>query len=490
MTSFFLRVFGCQMNVYDADRLRTVFVERGWTETSQEEAQVLVFLTCSIRDKAEQKVWSELGRIGAGRKKRKHPFVVVAGCMAARVGERMARRFPCVRVVVGPRHLGDLPNALEKSLADGALRLLLDEDPREVRDLCVPPKRRDNPWKGFVSIAHGCDNYCSYCIVPYVRGRFQSRPPGEILDEIQALVDDGVKEITLLGQNVNSYGTDNVAEGWTFARLLRRAARLSGVKRLRFATNHPKDLTDEVIAVMAEEPAVCPSLNLPLQAGSDRVLALMNRGYSVEQYALLIDKLRSALVAPGITSDLIVGFPGEREEDFRASCACLERFRFDMVHTAAYSIREGTRAASMEGHLSEEVKQDRLRVVNALQRGISLEINKSLEGRVFEVLLDGHAPRGGGLLQGRTPHDKVVVVKAPETLLGHFVHVEILQGEHWCLRGRLLSSPDCRLARDVSDGRAASLSDMVPEAPPEDVASTMRGCGGSRAFSSCLEEGR
>lgn len=478
MTSFSLRVFGCQMNVYDADRLRTAFVERGWTETSQEEARVLVFLTCSIRDKAEQKVWSELGRVGAERKGAEYPLVAVAGCMAARVGERMARRFPWIRVVVGPRHLGDLPEALEKSLADGALRLLLDEDPREVRDLCVPPTRRDNPWKGFVSIAHGCDNYCSYCIVPYVRGRFQSRSPGEILDEIRALVDDGVQEITLLGQNVNSYGTDGAAEGWTFAFLLRQAARLSGVKRLRFATNHPKDLTDDVIAVMAEEPAVCPSLNLPLQAGSDRILALMNRGYSVERYALLIDKLRSTLVAPGITSDLIVGFPGEREEDFRASCACLERFRFDMVHTASYSIREGTRAASMEGHLSEEVKQERLRVVNALQREISLEINKSLEGRVFEVLLDGHAPRGGGLLQGRTPHDKVVLVKAPETLLGHFVHVEILQGEYWCLRGRILSPADRRPPRGVSAGNTAPPSGMAPGTPPE-VLSAVIPCGSS-----------
>jgi tRNA-2-methylthio-N6-dimethylallyladenosine synthase len=334
------------MNVYDADRLRTVFVERGWTETSQEEAQVLVFLTCSIRDKAEQKVWSELGRIGAGRKKRKHPFVVVAGCMAARVGERMARRFPWVRVVVGPRHLGDLPNALEKSLADGALRLLLDEDPREVRDLCVPPKRRDNPGKGLSP-----SRTAATTIVPTVLSlcarAFSVPPPGEILDEIQALVDDGVKEIRFSDKTSTAMAPTMSQRVWTFARLLRRAARLSGVKRLRFATNHPMDLTDEVIAVMAEEPAVArPSIFL--SGGKRSRLALMNRGYSVGN--TLFSLLNSE--APRCSGDHQRSHRGVSRRargGFRASCACLKRFRFDMVHTAAYSIREGTRAASMEG---------------------------------------------------------------------------------------------------------------------------------------------
>ncbi len=442
MKTFALVVFGCQMNVYDADRLRTELVSRGWSETSQEEARLLLFVTCSIREKAEQKVWSMLGRFQGKWNPEKGPFMAVIGCMAQRLGEKILRRFPGVFLVAGPRHLGGVVSEVESFLSGGERRLLLDEDPRGLEDLHCTPLCRPNPWKAFITIAHGCDNFCTYCIVPYVRGRFQSRDPREILEEARVLIHQGVLEITLLGQNVNSYGTDR-DDSWSFARLLRECAALPGLRRLRFATNHPKDLSPEVVSAMVEGyPVICPSLNLPIQSGSDTVLHRMNRGYSVEEYAAIISLLRNAMPHVGITSDLIVGFPGEREEDFQASLHVLERFRFDLVHSAAYSSRPGTGAASMEEQLSREEIFRRLDRVNELQRRIALEKNRELVGTVQEILLDAPAPRGEGLLQGRTPTDKVVLVQGSEDLLGNFVKVRILSGEHWCLRGERVEKTD------------------------------------------------
>jgi len=438
MRTFALVVFGCQMNVYDADRLRTELVARGWQETSPEEAAFLLFVTCSIREKAEQKVLSMLGRFQKDRGFVEGPFMGVIGCMAQRMGEELLRRFPGVCLVAGPRHLGRVATGVEQALASGERILFLDEDPRGLEDLSRPPLCRPNPWKAFITIAHGCDNFCTYCIVPYVRGRFQSREPEEILEEARTLIDQGVREITLLGQNVNSYGTDR-DDGWSFSRLLRECAALPGLGRLRFATNHPKDLSPEVVAAMAEgAPVICPSLNLPIQSGSDRVLQRMNRGYSVESYASIVSLLRGAIPHVGITSDLIVGFPGEEEEDFQSSLRALERFRFDLVHSAAYSPRPGTGAASMEEQLPREEIFRRLHQLNELQRQISLEISRKYVGTVQEILLDGRAPRGEGLFQGRTPTDKVVLLQASEELLGQFLQVRILSGEHWCLRGEML----------------------------------------------------
>ena len=434
MASFVLKIFGCQMNVYDGDRLRTALEAGGWREGEEESADAVIFLTCSIRDKAEQKVWSALGRYGERWRGQGRPTVAVLGCMAQRVGGELFRRFPWVRVVSGPRHLGRVPEALESALSEGGRHLLWDEDPRALEDLCAPPLRRENPYRAFVSIAHGCDNFCAYCIVPHVRGRFASRDPGAILDEVRCLVASGVKDVTLVGQNVNSYGTDRI-DGWTFPRLLREAGRVRGLFRLRFATNHPKDLTEELGRTLAEGPPLCPALNLPLQAGSDLVLALMNRGYTVEDYAARVAMLRRYLPDVGLTSDLIVGFPGETEEDFRESLGALERFRFDQVHTAAYSPRPGTRAASMAPAVPEEESFRRLVEANALQRRIAGEINRDRVGRVYEILLDAPAPRGEGYLQGRTPQDKVVLVRGDGALLGTIRAVRITAGEAWALRG-------------------------------------------------------
>ena len=441
MPSFCVKVYGCQMNVYDADRVRTVLCSCGWEEVNDEsQADVVMITGCSVRAKAEQKVWSELGLYDPSWQKNHRPLVALTGCIAQRIGERALARFPYVRLVAGPRHIGLLPDAIAQIVSRPSSRIsLLDTDPREFHslELCQDVTiKRENKYKAYVTIAHGCDNFCTYCIVPYVRGRFVSRSPDEILEECRMLIADGVKEITLLGQNVNSYGKDI---GLKFSGLLREVARLEGIERVRFVTSLPQDFTEDIADVMAEEKTVCPSLNLPIQSGSTRVLRLMNRKYTREDYFDKVRMLRERVPDVALTTDIITGFPGETDEDFAESLSALQEIRFDLVHSAAYSEREGTPAATMPGALPQEVRLSRLNTLNALQDSITLEINRALEGQVFEVLADDFAPKGGhGSLQGRTPGDKVVIFDGSTKLLGEFVKVRITRAEAWCLHGEVV----------------------------------------------------
>lgn len=435
MYRFHMKIYGCQMNVYDSDRVRTALIRRGWTEAPEDEAEMIVFTGCSVRGKAEQKVWSELGRYAPPWNKNRRPYVALTGCIAQSLGEKAFSRYPWIRLVSGPRHIGLLPDALERVMEDGRRVALLDEDPREFFDLNEFSGIRDNKYRGYVTIAHGCDNFCTYCIVPYVRGRFFSRAPMDILHEVRSLVESGAKEITLLGQNVNSYGGD-FDNGYGFAQLLREVARTDGVELVRFVTSLPQDFTEEIAQVMATEPRVCPSLNLPIQAGSDRILKLMNRKYTRAEYMAKVRMARSLLPDLGLSSDLIVGFPGETEEDFEESMSALAEIRFDLVHTAAYSERTGTPAATMPGALPQEVRMDRLNRINRLQDDITLSINQGLVGRRYRILIEGPAPKGEGLLQGRTPTDKVVLLHGDKELIGGFVTVEIVGAESWCLKGK------------------------------------------------------
>jgi len=436
MINFMMKVYGCQMNVYDSDKLRTALKNRGWIECSDEaEAEVVIFTGCSVRDKAEQKVWSELGRYSKSWECSRRPVVAVTGCIAQNLGKKMLSRYPWVRLVSGPRSIGLVPEGLESALTQADKSkgkvILLDDDPRTFTDIELGETSysRLNRFRAFITIAHGCDNFCTYCIVPYVRGRFLSRPYAEIIKEAQMLADDGVIDITLIGQNVNSYPA--------FSRLLREVAKINGIELVRFVTSLPQDFSDDIIAAMAEEPEICPSINLPIQAGSNKVLKKMNRKYTREEYFSLVEKIRARLPEVSITSDLIVGFPGESEEDFEQSVDAINRVRFDQVHTAAYSIREGTAAANFPDQLPLAVKMERLNKINAIQNEISLEINRKLVGKEYRILLDDHAPKGEGLIQGRTPTDKVVLLKGDESLLGNFVNVKIINAENWCLNGEI-----------------------------------------------------
>ena len=437
---FCIRVYGCQMNAYDGDRLRSAMTELGWEESSDAFASdAVIFVTCSIRDKAEQKVISELGRFRPMWEKDKKPKVALLGCMAQRTGADIAGKFPWVRVVAGPRHLGLVPRSIAESM-NGGVFMHLDGDADEKMDLECAPAPKVNPHKAFITIAHGCDQFCSYCILPYVRGRFASRPPEGVLAEANRLVSRGVLEITLLGQNVNSYGKDfdGDAGNYRFASLLRDVAAIKGLRRLRFTTSHPLDFSDDILDAMKSCPNICPGINLPVQAGSDKVLREMNRKYTRDQYMDAVKKIREALPEVGLTTDLIVGFPGESEEEFEESVSLIEETRFALVHSAAYSPRLGTPAAKREDQIPDAVRSMRLARINELQSRISHEINHEHVGRVMEVLLDDAAPKGEGLLQGRTVTDKVVLVKASAEMTGRFRSVKITGASPWCLEGRLL----------------------------------------------------
>jgi len=436
LRSFAIKVYGCQMNVYDADRIRTALVSTGWEEVLEDVATLVIFVTCSIREKAEQKVLSEIGRIGS-RSAEGQPVIAVVGCMAQRIGDSLLDRFPAVRLVCGPRNLGRLLPGIDRIMDSRERLSILDENPVSLEDLGVSPLYRENPWKAYITIAHGCDNFCTYCIVPHVRGRFMSRDPEGIFREVQELVSSGVREIILIGQNVNTYGHD-FGNDYRFSSLLDDVASMKGVNRIRFCTSHPKDLTEDVVRVMSRRPSICTGINLPIQSGSDRILGLMNRGYTVEKYASIIEMIRDHLPEPSVTSDLIVGFPGETDDDFRESVRVVEKFRFDLVHTAAYSPRDGTPAARMDGQVPFAVKKRRLAEINRIQEDITMAINDALVGREFEVLVDGFAPRGDSMLQGRTSADKVVIFPGDASLLGSFRMVRITGSGNWSLRGEII----------------------------------------------------
>jgi tRNA-2-methylthio-N6-dimethylallyladenosine synthase len=427
------------MNVHDGDKLRGELLSRGWREADDENgADFVVFFTCSVRERAEQKAASEMGKFGKKWKKSRRPCLAFLGCMAARVGSAMARKFPWIAVTAGPAHIGLVPDAMDRALETGE-KFIAGSGTDVAGSISCAPKSRGNPHKAYVTVANGCDQFCAYCIVPYVRGRFASRAPEDVIGEARALVRNGAAEITLLGQNVDAYGKDFDGGGrGRFASLLDGVSSIDGLRRVRFATSHPSDFTDDILDVMRDRPNICPSINLPVQAGSDRVLREMNRRYTKDEYVSLVRRIRAALPESSITTDLIVGFPGETEEDFEESVALFEELRFDLAHTAAYSPREGTPAASRADQVPPAERARRLVKLNGVQTEISRKINASMVGRTYEVLLDEPSPKGEGLLQGRTATDKVVLVRAPLEMAGAFRAARVIGSGPWCLEGELV----------------------------------------------------
>lgn len=329
---FHITTFGCQMNVHDSDWLVRALESRGWKKADENEAQVFIINTCSVREKPEQKVYSELGRVAAHLKRDENVFAAVGGCVAQQVGRGFFGRFPFVKLVFGSDGIANAPNALER-IAEGVdeqvalldfVSIYEERETSQERTVSLPETRQ-----AFVNIMQGCDNFCSYCIVPYTRGRQKSRHPDVVVDECRALVESGVREITLLGQNVNSFGQDKGGVGVSFADLLRRVAEIDGLDRLRFTTSHPKDIAPEVISAFGELENLCPSLHLPMQAGSDAVLKAMRRKYTQARYLSIVDGLKAARPDIVLTTDLIVGFPGETEADFQETLEMVERVGFE-----------------------------------------------------------------------------------------------------------------------------------------------------------------
>ncbi|MBX6423638.1 tRNA (N6-isopentenyl adenosine(37)-C2)-methylthiotransferase MiaB [Thermosulfurimonas sp. F29] len=441
MKRVFLKTFGCQMNEYDSERMLALLAGEYVPCEAPEEADLILINTCSVRRKAEEKVYSLVGRFRHLKARRPEVVVGVCGCVAQQEGERLVKRMPHVDLVLGTQNVHRLPEAL-REIEKGRRPLVLTEMRRDfVPPLILPSPDGRRPVKAQVTIMQGCDNFCSYCVVPYVRGREVSRPPEDILKEIECLVERGVREVTLLGQNVNSYGKKEPGFP-TFAELIRLVAEIPGLWRIRFTTSHPKDLSEDLMRAFAEVDKLCEHLHLPVQSGSTRILRRMNRGYTRDEYLEKVRRLREICPEIALTTDIIVGFPGETEEDFRETLSLLEEVRFDEIFSFKYSDRPYARAREFSDKVPEEVKAERLERVHELQARITQEINRSYIGKTVEVLVEGPSETRPELLTGRTRTNHVVNFSAPEglDLKGALVYVLIKDTGKHSLRGEYLKT--------------------------------------------------
>jgi tRNA-2-methylthio-N6-dimethylallyladenosine synthase len=424
----YIHTFGCQMNVHDSEKILGTLEHEGFTVTADpREADLIVFNTCSIRQKAEQKFFSELGRMKSYKKINPGLKIAVAGCIAQQEGKRIFKRAPHVDFVFGPQNI----MALKGFLAGGRASVAIEENPGIAEEDL--PVRRSAGISAWVTIMYGCNNFCSYCVVPYTRGRERSRPSEHILSEVSELSEKGFREITLLGQNVNSYKSDI-----GFPDLLRRLNRIGGIERIRFVTSHPKDLSETLIDAMAELHKVCEHIHLPLQSGSTDILRRMNRRYTFEEYMARVGNLRAKIPGIAITSDIISGFPGETDEDHKLTLEALKEIEFDGIFAFKYSPRPGTKASQMKGHLPEEKKSERLFDILSLQDRITEEKNRSLEDSVQEVLVEGPGESGNGDMTGRTRTNKIVDFPAHGVRDGQLLRVVISRGRKHSLEGRTL----------------------------------------------------
>ncbi len=404
-----VRTYGCQMNVHDSERLTGLLEGAGYVASpAEEQADVVVFNTCAVRENADNKLYGNLGHLASVKAKRPGMQIAVGGCLAQKDRSTITEKAPWVDVVFGTHNIGSLPVLLERSRVQEEAQVEIVES-LEVFPSTLPAKR-DSAYSGWVSISVGCNNTCTFCIVPALRGKEKDRRPGEILAEVQALVDQGVLEVTLLGQNVNAYGVEFRERG-AFADLLRSAGRIDGLERIRFTSPHPREFTDDVIDAMAGTPAVCHQLHMPLQSGSDDVLRRMRRGYRQERYLGIIDRVRAAMPDAAITTDIIVGFPGETEADFEQTLEVVRQARFASAFTFQYSKRPGTPAAEMDEQLPKAVVQERYLRLTALQDEISHAGNRAQVGRRVELLVaagEGSKDAATGRLSGRARDGRLV----------------------------------------------------------------------------------
>lgn len=428
-----LLTYGCQMNVADSERMAGLLNQIGYTLTDDfDDADLILINTCCVRATAEDKVFGQIGRFKALKTQKPSLILGVAGCMAQKEGANLIKRAPHVDFVLGTGQSSEVARVVQSLEVER--RHVVDTSnvsgdiPSEVFPL------RGGKVSTFVPIMYGCNNFCTYCIVPYVRGRERSRKPEEIFAEVRQAVDEGFKEITLLGQNVNSY-----AGGMTFAQLLTAVDKISGVERLRFMTSHPKDLSDELIAAIANGRSVCEHIHLPVQYGSDKILQRMNRVYTVEKYLRLVEKIRAAIPNVSLTTDLIVGFPGETEENFLETLDFLRAVKFDAAFTFIYSKRSGTPAATFDNQIDDETKHRRLEELMNVQNEISLAKNSALVDSVVEVLVEGASKTDEKIFTGRTRTNKLVLFEHDNEQAGDLVRVKVTQSQTFLLKGNIIS---------------------------------------------------
>lgn len=431
--------YGCQMNLHESEKISGILSGMGMSAVNEpENADVVVFNTCCIRDTAERRALGNIGKMKELKKKNKNLLIVVTGCMTQQNGfaENMKERYQYVDVILGTHNISDLENQIRIRLEKKKrVAAVLDTD-GYIDDETTPVTRTSFP-NAWVNINYGCNNFCTYCIVPYVRGRERSRDMKSIISECEKLINDGYKEITLLGQNVNSYGNDVSDENVNFANLLREVAKIDGKFRIRFMTSHPKDLTEDVVKAIRDNDKICNNIHLPIQAGSNSVLKNMNRRYTREHYLGLIDMIRRYLPDCGITTDIMVGFPYETEEDFLDTMDIVKKVRFSTAFTFIYSVRKGTKAAEMP-QIPYEIKQNRIKRLIARQNEITEEISKDYVGNVYEILVEGMQEKKNGYVVGRTESGRLVSAKGDESMIGEFKNVKITAVKNAQLLGEIL----------------------------------------------------
>ncbi|WP_258718623.1 tRNA (N6-isopentenyl adenosine(37)-C2)-methylthiotransferase MiaB [Saccharopolyspora gloriosae] len=484
-----IRTYGCQMNVHDSERLSGMLEDAGYVRAAKDhDPDVVVFNTCAVRENADNRLYGNLGRLRPAKQEHPGMQIAVGGCLAQKDRSEIVRRAPWVDVVFGTHNLGSLPTLLERARHNEEAEVEILESLETFPSTL--PARRESAYSGWVSVSVGCNNTCTFCIVPALRGKEKDRRPGDVLAEVQALADEGVLEVTLLGQNVNAYGVE-FGDRLAFGKLLRSCGEINGLERVRFTSPHPRDFTDDVIEAMAETPNVCHQLHMPLQSGSDRVLKAMRRSYRSDRYLNILRKVREAMPDASITTDLIVGFPGETEEDFEATLDVVRQARFSTAFTFQYSKRPGTPAAELPGQLPKEVVQERYERLVAVQNEMSWELNKQLVGHDVELLVaEGEGRKdvetrrlSGRARDGRLVHFHPGGAIDREIRPGDIVHTRITRGapHHLVADGELTAHRRTTAGDRWEEGRKPKTSGVSLGLPsfgaPAAEPATEQGCG-------------
>ncbi len=436
--TYHVLTYGCQMNEHDSEKIAGILNSIGYEESDNDKnSDLIIFNTCLVRENAELKFFGKLGAVKELKRNRPDMLIAVCGCMMQNdeIRQKVLNKYRFVDIIFGTNTIQELPELIYNVEVNQNKSVEIIDNSELIYENM--PKQRKFNYKALVNITYGCNNFCTYCIVPYVRGREKSREPQEIINEVKLLAEDGCKEITLLGQNVNSYGT-TFEEKFTFSDLLYELNKIDGIERIRFMTSHPKDLSDDLITAIKKLKKVCNHVHLPVQAGSNNVLKSMNRKYTKEHYLTLVEKLRKEIPDVAITTDIIVGFPGETEEDFLETIDLVEKSEYDSAFTFLYSVREGTIAAKMENQITEDVKHDRFDRLLKVLYPIGLKKNESCIGKTYSVLVESVSKNADEYLTGRTEHFRLVHFKGDKSLLGQIVNVKINSAKTFHMEGELV----------------------------------------------------
>ncbi len=436
--TYFIYTFGCQSNSADSEQLAAQLLQAGYSAASApDEADLIILNTCCIRESAERKIYGKIGELKKLKIADPQRIIGVAGCLAQKDKEKLFAKAPHLDFVMGTFAVGHLLEHVNRVKENREHVLSVWEQADETQRL--RPSNLSGQISAWIPIMYGCNNFCTYCIVPYVRGRERSRPVNEILQEIAALAEQGIKEVTLLGQNVNSYGKEGDVKA-SFADLLRKADTIKGIERIRYMTSHPRDMNQQVIDVVKNSRSICEHFHLPVQSGNDSILKAMNRGYRIQDYRALVNAIRQTMPESSLTTDLIVGFPGETDELFNQTLEFVREMRFDAAYTFLYSPRSGTPAATMPEQIPSAVKKSRLQQLMDIQNEISLQINKQSEGKVVEVLVEGPSKNDSSAFVGRTRTNKIVIWKyTGSEHIGELLPVRIDKAQTWVLKGTLVN---------------------------------------------------